>query len=249
MINFKLPPKFALGFSGGCDSTYLLAWALQEGCDVMPYYVKSSFQPEFELTDAQKICHQLGISLNILPFDTFSNPQIIQNTPQRCYYCKQCLFQRIIEQAHADGYDIICDGTTASDDTSERPGWRALQELGVKSPLRDANLNKQEIMRRSVELGLFTADKPPYACLATRIPHDTPITQDMLHRIEKAENALQSLGFSNFRIRIFHNTARLQLTLKDMQRAVQNPDEISKAIAPHFFPVLLDLSVTRESSV
>lgn len=237
--------KFALGFSGGCDSAYLLAWALKSGCDVTPYYIQSPFQPAFELTDAQNICAELGAALKVLPLNTLSLPEIVENTPQRCYYCKLYLFQTIARQASADGYEIICDGTNASDDISDRPGWRALQELGVKSPLRDAGLTKAEIICRSMELGLSTAQKPPHACLATRIPHGMPLTQEMLTRLDKAENALKNLGFSDFRIRVFHQTARLQLTPHDMQLAIQNPQAVTKAVAPFFCPVLLDLSVIR----
>lgn len=237
--------KFALGFSGGCDSAYLLAWALKNGCDVAPYYIKSPFQPEFELTEAKNICAELGTALKVLPLDTLALPEIVENTPQRCYYCKRCLFRAIAQQASTDGYDIVCDGTNASDDISDRPGWRALQELGIKSPLREAGLTKAEIIRRSLELGLSTAQKPPHACLATRIPHGTSITQEMLTRIDKAETALKMLGFSDFRIRVFHQSARLQLTLHDMQLASQNPQIVTQTIAPFFYPVFLDLSDTR----
>lgn len=240
-----LPPKFALGFSGGADSACLLALAVEYGCDVAPYFIQSPFQPQFEWQDAQKVCQHLGVTLKKIELNTLTNHLIAENTENRCYYCKKLLFQTLKAQAHDDGYEIICDGTHASDDVDARPGWRALQELGVQSPLRHAGLTKSDILHLSAVQNLPTANKPPYACLATRIPHGMPISQPLLTRIEQAENALRSLGFSNFRIRIFHDAARLQLSPKDMLRAVQEAQIITNAVSPYFKVVLLDLAITR----
>ena len=106
--------------------------------------------------------------------DIMSNPHITDNPPDRCYYCKTAVFQRIVELARADGFDIVCDGTNATDDSTERAGMRALEEMGIVSPLRLCGLTKSEVRRLSREAGLFTHDKPSYACLATRIPTGRP---------------------------------------------------------------------------
>ena len=143
--------------------------------------------------------------------------------------------------AAQDGYALILDGTNASDDALDRPGIRALREMGVRSPLRECGLSKGEIRRLSKEAGLFTWDKPAYACLATRIPTGQPITQELLSRIESAEDALFALGFTDFRVRVFHDAARVQLKPAQMQQALTRRSEILENMRPYFETVLLDL--------
>ena len=165
---FAAHPKVALGFSGGVDSSYLLYAAKQAGADVRPYFAKTQFQPEFELEDAKRLAELVDIELTILPYDVL--PAAGFNPPDRCYYCKTALFGALVARAKADGYDTIIDGTNASDDAGDRPGMKALQEMQVLSPLRLCGLTKQDIREKSKEAGLFTWDKPSYACLATRFP-------------------------------------------------------------------------------
>ena len=208
---FQECPKVALGFSGGVDSAYLLYAALDHGAQVRPYFIKTAFQPQFELEDAQKLAGQLGVPLHIVEYDVLGVPGVAENGPLRCYHCKRALFTRLWEAARADGFEVLCDGTNASDDGADRPGMKALAELGVRSPLREAGLSKPEIRRLSREAGLFTHDKPAYACLATRVPTGTPITPGLLEKTERAENALFSLGFTDFRVRFFCRAARIQL--------------------------------------
>ncbi len=141
-----------------------------------------------------------------------------------------------------DGYPLLIDGTNASDDASDRPGIRALNELSVRSPLRECGLAKDAIRRRSKEAGLFTWDKPAYACLATRIPTGRPITAELLQRVEASESVLFSLGFSDFRVRIYGDAARLQLLPAQMGKAVELREEIRSGIAPYFNMILLDLA-------
>ena len=123
--------KCALAFSGGADSAYLLYAGLSAGCDIHAYYVKSAFQPQFELDDAKKLADELGARMTVLELDVLSDSQIVQNPVNRCYFCKKKIFQKLVEAAQADGYDVIIDGTNASDDVAERPGMKALQELSV----------------------------------------------------------------------------------------------------------------------
>ena len=191
---FKENPKAALGFSGGVDSSYLLYAGVQAGADIHPYYIKTAFQPQFELDDAERLCAQLGVPLTVLELDVLKNEAVTANPPDRCYHCKTALFGALSARALADGYTLLLDGTNASDDAGDRPGMRALKELHVCSPLRECGLTKAEIRRLSREAGLFTWDKPAYACLATRIPSGDAITAEKLLATERAEAFLFSLG-------------------------------------------------------
>ena len=175
---FAFHPKAALGFSGGVDSSYLLYAAKAAGADVRPYFLKTPFQPRFELDDALRLARDLGTEVTVVEYDVLQNGTVAQNPENRCYYCKTALFRLLRQRSQADGYAILLDGTNASDDAGDRPGMRALREQGVLSPLRLCGLTKDEIRQRSREAGLFTWDKPAYACLATRIPTGMPITED-----------------------------------------------------------------------
>ena len=168
---FKENPRAALAFSGGTDSAYLLYMALKCGAQVRPYYVKTPFQPRFELDDALRLARELGTELTVIEYDILDDGLIAANPADRCYHCKKKLFGLLLrERAANDGFPLIIDGTNASDEAGERPGMRALCELGVRSPLRECGLTKTEIRARSRTAGLFTWDKPAYACLATRVP-------------------------------------------------------------------------------
>lgn len=238
---FKSHDKLALAFSGGVDSAYLLYASLACGCVVRPYYARTAFQPDFEYQDALRLCSMLGVEMTVVALDILSVPNVAENPDNRCYFCKQALFGNLIKQAGKDGFHMIIDGTNASDDASDRPGMRALAELKVLSPLRICGITKAEVRTRSREAGLFTWDKPAYACLATRIPSGREITGEMLSRVEHAENALFKLGFSDFRVRIYGEAARIQLPGAQMIAAVEKRSEIQRAVGAFFPVVLLDL--------
>lgn len=238
---FQENPRCALGFSGGVDSAYLLYAGVKAGADIKPYFIKTAFQPAFELADAQKLAEGLGVEVTVLELDALADPRVAANPADRCYYCKQNLFRTLKDRAIADGYPVLLDGTNASDEAGDRPGMRALAELSVRSPLRECGLTKAEIRARSKEAGLFTWDKPAYACLATRVPAGEAITADLLARVEGAEDALFRLGYTDFRVRVFHSAARLQLPRGQMERAVREAEELRQALKPYFTPILLDL--------
>lgn len=234
-------PKAALAFSGGVDSSYLLYATKACGVDVHAYYVNAQFQPEFELNDAKRLVKELDANMTVLPVDVLANEIVKNNPADRCYYCKRLIFQTILNQAIADGYTVLMDGSNASDDTNDRPGMRALVELQVLSPLREAGLTKQQVRDYSKKAGLFTWDKPAYACLATRIPTGTAISNELLEKIEKAENVLSQMGFTDFRARILGDTAKLQLSAQQIPIAAQKHTELVEALSPWFNDVLLDL--------
>ncbi len=240
---FQQNPKAALGFSGGTDSAYLLYAAKECGADVQPYYVKTIFQPQFEYTDALALCEQLGISLKVIEHDILSEQCISENPANRCYYCKKLLFTLLKQRAEQDGYHLIIDGTNASDNSLERPGMKALEEMAVRSPLRECGLTKDKIRDLSHAAGLFTWDKPAYSCLATRIPTGDSITEDLLRRIEKAECALSKLGFSDFRVRVYHDFARVQVREEQFIFAAECREKICERLKPYFKTVFLDMTV------
>ena len=240
---FKENPKLALAFSGGVDSAYLLYAAVSFGADVKAYYVKTPFQPEFEYEDALRLAEQLGAEMVTIHLDVLSDDAITKNPKNRCYFCKKRIFTAILEQAKRDGYALIIDGTNASDDAADRPGTIALQELSVRSPLREAGLTKAEIRRLSKDAGLFTHDKPAYACLATRIPAGTPITAEKLSVTERNEGFLRSLGFADFRIRLMGTAAKLQIAEKELPLLFANREVILQTLKNDYTEVLLDLEV------
>lgn len=238
---FAAHPKCALGFSGGVDSAYLLYAGVRAGADLRPYYIKTAFQPRFEQDDALRLAGELGVEVTVLELDALADPRVAANPAERCYYCKQNLFRALKARAAADGYAVLLDGTNASDEAGDRPGMRALRELEVRSPLRECGLTKADIRRLSREAGLFTWDKPAYACLATRLPTGDALTEDLLARVEGAEDALFRLGYADFRVRVFHGAARLQLPAGQLERAVRERAALQTALAPYFKPILLDL--------
>lgn len=242
---FMEHPKVAIAFSGGVDSAYLLYAAVQCGAQVKAYYVKSDFQPQFELDDAQVLAEQLGVQMEILLLDILCSEAVTANPVDRCYYCKRVIFETILNAAKADGFSLLLDGTNASDDVDDRPGMKALAELSVRSPLRECGLTKGEIRRLSKEADLFTHDKPAYACLATRIPTGEAITAEKLRRTEEAESYLASLGFRDFRVRSFGDTAKIQVAVSDLPKIMEHRESIVKELKQQFTSVLLDLEVRK----
>ena len=243
---FREHPKAALAFSGGVDSAYLLYAAKKYGAQVRAYYVKTDFQPQFEYDDALRLVRELGAEMVTLPLDVLEEPAIAENPSNRCYYCKRKLFSAIQEAARADGFHLLLDGTNASDQVSDRPGMKALEELSVLSPLRLCGLDKQEIRRLSKEAGLFTHDKPAYACLATRIPTGTRITAGDLQRTELCEEFLMQLGFFGFRIRLLGDRAKLEFPAGQLPGLLEKREKILLELKKYYSGVLLDLEVRNE---
>ena len=233
--------KVAIGFSGGVDSSYLLYEAIRCGAQVGVYYVSTVFQPAFEREDALRLADGLGAAVRLVPVDPLADDIIRANPADRCYHCKRAIFAALTDAARARGYDSLMDGTNASDDAGDRPGMRALEEMNVLSPLRLCGVTKAQVREYSHRAGLFTWNKPAYACLATRIPTGTPITEGDLRRVAGAEDALFDMGFSDLRVRLFHGAARLQLPGEQMAAALERRSAIRAALAPWFDAVLLDL--------
>lgn len=242
---FEENSKVAIAFSGGVDSAYLLYEAIRCKVDVRAYYVKSQFQPQFELDDAMRLARELNADMTIIELDVLSDDVIVGNPSDRCYFCKQKIFGNIIEHTKADGYTIILDGTNASDEEGDRPGMKALREMQVKSPLRECGLTKDRIRELSKEAGLFTWNKPAYACLATRIATGERITEEKLKATEMSEEYLFSLGFSNLRVRRVGDKAKLQFAADQLEEALARQDEIKAELLKYYKEVEIDTSVVR----
>ncbi len=234
--------NIALAYSGGVDSAYLLYEAKKHCKRVGVYHARTPFVPAFEREDAAMLANRLGVELAVVELDPLAVPDIAANRQDRCYHCKTAVFAAIINRAKEEGFSIVIDGTNASDKADDRPGMRALAELGVRSPLRECGITKAEVRRASKEAGLFTWDKPAYACLATRVPTGTPIKRDDLERIERGENALHTMGFGGFRLRLTQSGgAKLQFLTEQIELAFAIRGSIIAALSADFEEITLDL--------
>lgn len=233
-------PRAALAFSGGVDSSYLLYAGLRWAEELGVYFVKSAFQPEFERRDALSLAEELNARVTVLEADVLSCAEVTANPPDRCYYCKRVIMSTIKTAAKADGFDLVLDGTNASDDISDRPGFKALGEEGVLSPLRLCGLTKARIRELSHQAGLFTWNKPAYACLATRVKTGETITAETLRAVEASEDALFALGFTDLRVRTSRGAAKLQFIPEQLPEAQRRFDEIRDRLTPYFTQINID---------
>lgn len=243
---FRENGECALAFSGGVDSAFLLYAARKYARRVRAYYVRSAFQPGFELSDARRLASELDADMRVLDVDVLALDTVRANPPERCYHCKRAIFSAIAGAARDDGFGLVIDGTNASDDAGDRPGMRALRELAVRSPLRECGLTKDEIRRLSRGAGLFTWDKSAYACLATRVPTGEEITPEKLEKTEAAETELHALGFSDFRVRLLGGCARIQLREGQLPLLLEKRGEVLDRLKRLYGAVLLDLEVRGE---
>lgn len=213
----------AVAFSSGVDSTFLLKTAHEVlGEKAIAITAKLQSFPKRELDEAVKFCHANGIRQTTIEVDALRIEGFRQNPPDRCYICKRALMGEIIKEANERGFSYVAEGSNIDDAGDYRPGMRAIAELGVKSPLREAGLTKAEIRRLSFEAGLPTWDKPAYACLATRFVYGEEITAEKLAMVEKAEMALFSLGLRQLRVRIHGNLARIEVEKSELSRIFDN---------------------------
>lgn len=238
-------PKIAIAYSGGVDSSYLLYAAKKYGKEVKAYYVRTSFQPDFEYEDAKRIAEYIGADMATIEIDILSDERIRDNPEDRCYYCKQKIMGSIKKEAEKDGYPVIVEGTNASDDISDRPGMKAIKELGIVSPLLECSMTKNDICELSKEAGLQTWNKPSYSCLATRITTGDSITENKLNIVEDSENKLRNIGFSDFRVRLRDGGAVMELREEDIEKAFRNRDKILEIMSKELKFVSVDLKPRR----
>ena len=210
--------KCAVAFSSGVDSTYLLYEAhsvLGDGC--IAFTASSATFPKKERKESEDFCKKLGVRQIFLETDELSHEDYYSNPKDRCYYCKKIIFSRIKEAARKEGIDIICEGSNMDDMGDYRPGMRAIDELGIKSPLKEAGLYKEEIRALSKRARLSTFDKPSFACLASRIPYGERITHEKLSMVEAGEEYLSGLGLMQYRVRTHGDIARIEVLEEDVK--------------------------------
>ena len=210
-----------VAYSGGVDSTLLLKAALEAlGDRALAVTVASAIHPTGEVEEAAALARQLGARHSILELDVMGNEQLVSNSPERCYHCKKELFRRLLGIVAEAGLEALVEGSNVDDLRDYRPGLRALEELKVRSPLREAELTKNEIRAMSKALGLPTWDRPSLACLASRFPYGDRLTPERLARVEAAERFLRGLGIRQVRVRDYGQTARIEVDISDLKRTL-----------------------------
>lgn len=236
-----------IAYSGGVDSALLMAVANQElGPKALACIGISPSYPQRERDAAVRLASELGARHRLIDTEEFRDPLFIVNTKDRCYYCKLALFSKIKEVGEEERAEIIIDGNNASDLTDYRPGRIAAQENGVRSPLIELGLTKEDVRALAKQLGLQVWDKPAMACLSSRVPHGSPVTPEVLARIEAAEDVLVAMGFHQFRVRHHDQLARIELLPEEIPRAIELRLDLTDHLRKvGYIYVCLDLSGFR----
>jgi uncharacterized protein len=247
--NLKELEPFVIAFSGGVDSTFLVAAAKEAGVEFEAVTVNSPFVPDREIKEVENLVRSMDFKHQQISIELQELKKAADNTAERCYYCKKVIFDKIIN--YANGKTVI-EGSNLDDTGDYRPGRKALKELGIKSPLLKVELTKKEIRMLSKELGLSTWDKPSLSCLATRVSYDNQITAERLEKIELAEELLRRNGFHQFRVRDHNNLARIELSEADREKILDLNlmDKLSDKLQKLGFQyVTLDLSAYKSGSM
>jgi uncharacterized protein len=242
-----------VAFSGGVDSSFLAYMARRVlGARAVAVCATSPTYPSFELEEARRVAAEIGVELRVVESNELQIEGFSENPPDRCYFCKRELFGKLRAIAESLGLEAVLDGSNADDRKDHRPGRAAARELGVMSPLLDADLGKEEIRVLSRRAGLSTAEKPAFACLASRFPYFTRITPEKLRMVDRAETFLRELGFKQYRVRHHGDTARIELAAGEIPRAA-DPSTAARIVAAFkqigFLYVALDLEGYRTGSM
>lgn len=240
-----------VAYSGGVDSSLLLHMAHEVlGDRAVGVLVVSPLIPDDERAEAEVIARKIGAPLAILEIGDLEDPNILANTPERCYFCKASICDLLKAHAAQHGYRAVVDGSNVDDLGDYRPGQRAARECGMRSPLQEAGLTKAEIRTLAREAGLPNWDRPSSACLASRIPYGTPITNKALSQVGEAEGMLRDLGLRQLRVRHHGDVARLEILPEDFDTVLAHRDAIVKALNDLGFTyVTLDLRGFRSGSM
>jgi len=243
--------RVAVAFSGGVDSTFLLKVAHKVlADDAVAVTAVSKFIPKRELEESKNFCNCEGVRQIFFTADVLGNKEIASNPPDRCYICKKNIFQNILRLAEENKIPYVLDGTNKDDEGDYRPGMRALEELQIQSPLRKLGFTKSDIRKLSKTFNLPTADKPAFACLASRIPYGEKISAEKLLQVDSAEQILQGEGFKQFRVRVHGNLARIEILPTDFDKMLGSREKISALFKNLGFDfVTLDLQGYRTGSM
>lgn len=202
-----------IAFSGGVDSSFLLRFASEVlGKEaVWAVTVDTPLLPDGEIREALALAKQWDVRIRTVEMDPLTAPEVARNTPERCYVCKTMIFSRLVSMAREMEIPWVLEGTNADDITGYRPGIRALEELGIRSPLREAGLGKDEIRAESRVLGISTWNRPSSPCLATRFPYGDLLAPELLRKVDEGERLLKGLGFETVRLRVHGGVARIEV--------------------------------------
>lgn len=243
--------KIAVAFSGGCDSTFLLKVCKDVlGPEVVALIARGPIHKPAEIDSAIDFCKEEGIRFRVFDLNSLEIPGFKENPVDRCYICKRAIFSRLKEEAVAEKCNVLVDGTNLDDVGDYRPGMKALKELGIVSPLKEAGFLKKDVREMSRIYGLKTADKPSDACLASRFVYGEEITLNRLEKVRLAEEYLSSEFKNQLRVRVHGNLARIEVPENEMDRVITLKNEISnKLINLGFNYVTLDLKGFRSGSM
>ncbi len=242
-----------VAFSGGVDSTFLLKVAKDVlGENVIGVTATSSTYPEREFNEAKTLAEEIGVRHIIIESEELNIDGFKENPPNRCYFCKGELFGKLREVADKNNIRFVADGSNLDDVSDYRPGRKAAEELGVRSPLKEAGFTKEDIRALSKELELKTWNKQSFACLASRFPYGKEITADKLSMVDKAEDFLLSMGFRQVRVRHYDEMARIEVSKEEIKKIFNNgtSEKISKKLKEIGFKyVTVDLEGYRTGSM
>ncbi|MCI8517855.1 MAG: ATP-dependent sacrificial sulfur transferase LarE [Hungatella sp.] len=220
----------AVAFSGGVDSSLLLKLAVvcarERKSRVIAVTAATELHPSRDEAIAGKVALETGAEHRVLRVQELEQAGVAGNPVDRCYRCKRYLFERIRQEAEAMGASVVLEGTNADDLSEYRPGLKAIRELGIKSPLMEAGLTKEEVRRLAGEYGISVARRPSSPCLATRFPYGEELTYEKLRQVEKGENYLKTLGLYNVRLRVHGRIVRIEADAEQMGRLVERREEI-----------------------
>lgn len=244
----------AVAFSGGVDSSLLLKLlclkAKSRGTLVYAIAAHTELHPSGDLEIAKRVAEESGAAFTVLKLQELKEADIVNNPIDRCYRCKRLLFKEIKRKAEELGAKVLIEGTNLDDTKVYRPGLKAIEELGIKSPLKDAGFTKEEVRKLAEAYDISVADRPSTPCLATRFPYGAVLSLEKMKKVEQGEAFLRELGLYNVRLRVHGETARIEVDEKDMPKLLESRKEVVEFLKGlGYWYITLDMEGFRSGSM